>query len=1457
MPTKAERILELLPRSFQPARGRSALGALAGAVGGELQRGEVSLARLLRAHWVDSADEDAPRIDDLARLGSLWGLAPLIDPDGTQLETVEQFRVHLKRHVRTLLEGRVTVRGLLQVAAETLGLRVAEGEDVDVWWTRPDPWLVTTEPRGDDAATRVFGAPALEDYGADAQPATIRGTIDLTAGADLSGGAQLKLQVDAGGARVIDLADGHDDLRAVPLDHIVAAINAALPSVAAAEAGRLVLRSTSIGPLSRLELEDVDGDASRAVLGIPPRVYTGQDPRSATLRSTADLSGGVNLEHERFLRLTLDGSRTVEVECTDPVNPGSTLLDRIRDAVNDALGADVASHDNRFLTMRSTGEGTRSSIFLREPAAQDCAPRIFGAAPRFAIGSDARPASVSSVRDLSAGVDLSTRSLVRIGVDGAHPVAINCAGADPARTTVEEIVTTLNAAVGQGFARTDGRTLTLTSQTAGRTGELIFGTVEEGDALEDVLGFGPRVFTGSAAVPASIASRLDLSGGADLLGGRALGLIVDDQPLRVIQLPLPELRRPQPPAESAESIRRTDLQALVEAINQAVGQDIASRSDTQLVLTSSTIGAGSRLAVVPLEREERRRFVSRAAVLDEAADTLLGFVERHAQGAAATSAQVTSAIDLRFGVDLRDDRWLRLAVDGRLAVEFACAGSRPQATTIDDLAAAIGTALPELVVEAVKGQLRLTSRSTGANSRIAFEPVRATDAMALLFGVEPATVRGHDPGTAAFVGTVDLSKGVELQPGASVKVGVDGVAPVEVVLNGTAAPLRRVLSEVVSAINQALQGGFASHDGRVVTLTSRAQGEASRLEFATPDGVDATREVFGIPAPRVYQAHAAAAAVLKGARDLPDAIELGPRRFLRLAVDGRPSVVVDCTIAAANPAAPSPEEIRTAINTAINGIATLDGRRLVLTSRTKGSGSRITLEPHVAGDARARVFGTVPDVSSGRDGTAAELVGAVTHDQAIDLLAHQQLRLRVDDGRAIDLDVGGPTPGQTTLDAVVEAINTVLPGVASKTPDRQLRLRAPTTGAASRLSVLPRRYLELVDFPPAGARAVAGPIGHGARISVVNTGVAASDARIVLRSLHGTVEPSLINHHAGRRVTLALSLSAGDEAVLEQVDGALRVTLTPLVGAARVLAPHEVRLEDVIPEPVADVLVLALGTTDWTFSECVGPRFDSTRFDEERYPASPGQTVGMFDISRLDGTLIHDQSIFAPVPMPPPSAQLEFSWTQHQGGAFELRLPAELPPLFGGRFNEARFGIGVEPQTVEITRVDGPPVQTTALVNKRADFRGVVFAPESDPDHIARRMDPDHPLVEVASIRTNVPLGFVAERAPFRKPRHLALGELDGRARLFLTEADSDELIELIAPEAGLSGTRLFVSARPDGPGRYQIEIGFTGDRFECGRFLVLGPAEGAATTAAPGILQAKAAGVHARVTRAGTTSSS
>ena len=132
----------------------------------------------------------------------------------------------------------------------------------------------------------------------------------------------------------------------------------------------------------------MDRDAALAVLGVPAHIYTGRDPQAAAMRSSLDLSAGVDLSTDRFLRLTVDRTRTIEIDCKDPATD-LTLLDRIRDAINEALGSPLASHDNQFLTITSPVSGSQGSVFVQEPAAQNCAARC-SATPR-ALRSAAMP----------------------------------------------------------------------------------------------------------------------------------------------------------------------------------------------------------------------------------------------------------------------------------------------------------------------------------------------------------------------------------------------------------------------------------------------------------------------------------------------------------------------------------------------------------------------------------------------------------------------------------------------------------------------------------------------------------------------------------------------------------------------------------------------------------------------------------------------------------------------------------------------------------------------------------------------------------------------------------------------------------------------------------------------------------------------------------------------------------
>ena len=138
---KADRILANLPPTFRLRGDPSALRALVDAYGGELQTAENSLVAVMRAHWVQFADAGERTIEDLGTFAALYGLAPRPD------ESVEEFRDHLRRYVRTYLDGTVTVQGILRITAEALGLHI-EDDALDTWWDRPDPVLVTSVPRG-------------------------------------------------------------------------------------------------------------------------------------------------------------------------------------------------------------------------------------------------------------------------------------------------------------------------------------------------------------------------------------------------------------------------------------------------------------------------------------------------------------------------------------------------------------------------------------------------------------------------------------------------------------------------------------------------------------------------------------------------------------------------------------------------------------------------------------------------------------------------------------------------------------------------------------------------------------------------------------------------------------------------------------------------------------------------------------------------------------------------------------------------------------------------------------------------------------------------------------------------------------------------------------------------------------------------------------------------------------
>jgi len=1410
VPTKAERILALLPRVFEAVAGKSALRAVVNAFGGELLAAENSLAAVMRAHWVDHADKGAAEIVDLASFAELWGLAPRED------ETVEEFRDHLKRYVRTFLEGTSTVQGILRVTAEVLGLRIADANaELDSWWRRSSGLadkseeLVTRELRGDDAAELILGVRALQAAGASARPAAWTGTVDLAGGAGLPGPAVLRLGIDGAAAVPIDLAPG--DAPAA----IVAKINTAVGKEVAQTGGRtILLASPTVGPASRLDLPEGDGDAAPAVLGLPARTAHGADAQLARLTGTVDLSGGADLTAERYLRIAIDGTLVAEIDCGDSGAPHRTL-DQIRDALNAALGSGIAAHDGHFLALTSPTTGFKSTVSLLDAAAQDARARLFGTVSPFQLGADARPARLTGLRDLAAGVDLAERSRLRVRLDGGPAVTVDCAGPTPEATRLEEIVQALNAALGTGVASHDGRFLTLASPTTGPGGSVAVEDAAERDASFDLLGLLPRSFHGSAATAARFTATADLHDGVNLWSRHRLAVAIDGREPAEI-----DLRSGLAHPETAS------LDDLKKAIDAALGMEIASHDGRFLTLASPTAGAGSALAVVPLFVERRRRFVTRAWVTGEAATALLGFVRRSARGEAATAARLTGTADLSRGLDLRQQRFVRLAVDGTPAVDVDCAGVRPRATTLEEVVAKINAALAKPVALTDGRHLVLLSPAPGAGSRIAFEPPRAADALGPLLGVEPGVTRGRDATAVRFVGTVDLSAGLDLPAAAAVKLGIDGAPAVEIAL-AAGGPVHAGLGEIVNTINVAViaaLGGaaVASHDGVRLYLTSRLQGAGSKLDFAAPAGTDVTKALFGIAPPRVYQGAGAEPARVTGTPDLTGPVSLSTARFLRFGIDGAPPVEVDCAAGANDPRSVDLPKIVDALNAAAPGVAAAAAGRLVLTSPSEGFSSRIALEPYTAGDARRLLLGDAPDAVSGAAPTPASISGEIDLLQPADLSRRRVLRIAVDGGAPLAVDVAGAAPGQTFLDEIVAALNAAVPGLASATADDHLRLTSPTVGERSRLEIVPLRALELQEYPPEPMETVR-QVRHGDGWRVITRGAAEVPVEIEIRSARGVLAPGVLNRTAGWGVRILAAVGPGERAVLRRdAAGAVHGEIigrdgkvTPLPAAALAVSS-------------AGALTLPRGLSEWLYREGLASRFDAARFDVDRFAGLPCTEVGIFDAGRFV-PVAPVAPVFAPVPADA-GAEIVLRWADHRPGSFVINLPADLPARFGGRFDAARFA-GAAPET----------------------YPGAVTEPESDPKFLATLLAASK-LVKAETVE-RVPLGFEAAPLPFRRPRFLTLGSAKDPARLFLAEAGFGKFIKIEALTPGAWGNDVSVVTRPAGPGAWNVSIAYAGSRFENARQTVLGvplpaSAQDLLKPGPIGVLQAKAAGVAVRVTR-------
>jgi len=1128
MPTKTDRILSYLPGTFRALPKPTVLYSLVDAFGNELLQAENTLAAVMRSHWVDTADKNEDVIADLKSIASLYGLSPRDD------ETVEDFRAHLKHYVRTFLDGTPTVQGILRVTAEALGLVTADSYDqLDTWWKRTSDALTTNENRGDDASGMLFSV--LQARGDDATAAYFAGTTDLSAGVDLRNASVLSLKIDGNATATFDLAPMVGDPSKASLNKIIDAINNNSAARASAPDGKhLIIASPTVGASSKLALQDVANDAAAMLLGLAPRSYAGSAASSAIVHGTADLAAGVDLSDLRYVRIALDGKPPAEIDCAGPTS-SATSLQNIVDALNTALGSGFASQDGHFLSLQSSISGFSSSIQFFSPTAQDATQILFGKVSVISTGKNPQPAQVTGAQDLSKGVDLSRKFNVSIALDGAAPLVINCAGATPGATSLDEIVSKINAGIGKPIASPFKNFLNLISPTQGPSSSIVLSISPIADATYEIFGIPSREAAGNDATAASLVGNT-LPATINFGAQHLLQIAVDDGGIVPIDFWAAVPNR----AVASPSDATT-------AINNALGSNLASSSIDHLVLTSLTKGAASCILVSPVTISRTKRFVTRSFVMGEAAETVLGVAYQKSTGSPASPARVEGTAELSRGVDLRTDPFLQFSIDGAPPLTVDCSQGPPRprvalpgeisAAINKQIAAALGAPGKSHVASDDGHHLFFTSPSTGASSSIEFLSSTSTDAASLL-GLPYGEIFGHDAIGVSFQATVDLSGGVDLSAARKVKLAIDGAAPVEIDCAGQ-NPNQTSQAEILTRINAALNANIASPNGKFLTLTSPTKGANSRIEILAPASSDATQKILGV-GPRSYHGQGAVNARIPGTKDLSASQDLSKARFLRLAVNSKAPLDIDCSAAANSLVQCSLTEIMKAINDAAKQtVATSpDGKTLLLSSPTQGVCGEIALQPYPSDGAFTRLLGNAAKVTKGSDAAAAVITGSVDLLAGANLGERRTVRISLDGEAPTDVDIAGAKPSQTFLDEIIGKINDTLGPVASASSDTHLILSSLTRGENSSIEVLPIRALELCEYSPAQV-SQSFTLKHGDGFALNNTGAAASSLNVELTAPQGLAGVTFINRTTQQVIRVMEPIPVGGTMFLQSGDGSL------------------------------------------------------------------------------------------------------------------------------------------------------------------------------------------------------------------------------------------------------------------------------------------------------------------------------
>jgi hypothetical protein len=654
-----------------------------------------------------------------------------------------------------------------------------------------------------------------------------------------------------------------------------------------------------------------------------------------------------------------------------------------------------------------------------------------------------------------------------------------------------------------------------------------------------------------------------------------------------------------------------------------------------------------------------------------------------------------------------------------------------------------------------------------------------------------------------LTGTVDLRLPVDLSRRSILQIAVDGDRPVDIDISG-AAPDRTFGDEIAAAIDAVLPGVAALDEQGHFVLQSRSSGPESRIEVQPLRAI----EVVEYPP----------AEVTFGPQ------QLGSGKRFTLENDGAAVTSVTFTLSSSGGFA------------GIDLIGLTTGMRIHVDA-TVGANEKLTIAAGAAGAVEAATVDSA--------GTKT-LVPPRNVIAAPDILT---VIVPFDGARPLATGKPGTRPAIALVHPLAPNV-VVLESIAPVAqPPPTIRITAADPSEASAPPSAPARRLELLGRLHAQGTSGVLLAADGTIIARIREGVGASFA-----PFDGLMVVAAGNWYPAAASSLLVvdQLAALFDAKIGDA-GFTAVALDARAGARSLTAKltaqggPPVIARDMTP---ADALQLPRGASDWLLLQCDGARFDAAPFDGANFVGGACNMPGIFDVSRFNAEAdktspppdqTSELTRFAPLPDGPP-VTLSASWDGYCAGAFTVNLPADLPEKFGARFNEARFAS----QSAE-----------------SESYPGVVLDPPSDDRYIETVLAAS-PLVSAKAV-DSVPLGWEGQQVPFGQPRRrfLSGGRADRPSAIYLTQRVLPGAVGIFARDNGAWGDEIAISVRYAGPAAFDLTVAHSAARFECARAIafagrVLAPGEDplpalVAKIIKPGpvgVVQAKAAGVRADVTR-------